>query len=843
MRSLSTEELFSDALGRALAENRTSVRRLEALSGVSRRTVENWLHGPVRRPRHWEPVLRVASALHLSAADTDHLLQAAGLPRLDELRASFPTQGQAELLVMWHAPPGKAGDGNAPVNLPVASSWFVGREAHLERLTLLLLRPEIRLVTVTGLGGIGKTRLALEAAARVANVFLHGVFFIPLETATTGGELALRLLNSLGIRRRSDIPPEKIILEYLRDKHVLLILDTLEHLLPELELIGRIHQSAPQVHLLATSRSVLRLSGELVFTVPPLDVTAAAADSHADAVALFVSRVREMRPDFTLTEDNAADVSRVCRLLGGLPLAIELAAAQIRVLSLHRLLARLERGTDLLAGGPRDAPIRHQSIEQTLSWSYNLLSEAEQTLFRCLGIFEEGSSLAAIGAVAPPQMCEGDRFIDILTGLVDKSMLQALRLRNRRSYRMHEITRHFAVERLVVAGETDTVMHRLLDFMLDLAEQVNRDFRSPDRNRRLEIFEPESTHIWPVLQWGVASDDTAVIEKCLALTGAMLQYWNTFGLHEPARKWTDRALAAARHHDIPLPAQGMALITAASLALIQTEVGEGETHATAALAAARAGGDRRLEIRALHLLGLCAYSRSDLDAAAEIWEEALRQVEGENAPSLLAAALDDLGNLAARRGEFDRALIIHRREQAVSLAAGDLYSEFYAVINLGEVSVNMGRPEAAELYYRRALELCRAMGDSRGLAHITLTRARLMLQLGRPEESRRLVHEAAYLAWDIQNLDIVLQALVMMLDNASDTMSLPARARLGGALSALNEQYASASLPVDQEAIAGTRQQLSRLMDIADIELEWQVGRRLSWEQAVDLAFETGTAA
>lgn len=856
MQPSSTEEEFGDVLGRILTETRTSVRRLEALSSVSRRTVENWLHGPVRRPRHWEPVLRVAHALHLSAAQTDTLLRAAGLPPLAALQASTLTRGQAELLVLWHGPPlGHAPPPEAsvaaPPNVPLPASWFIGRDEQLAKLTDLLRRPDVWLINVTGPGGIGKTRLAQEAARRLAGEYRHGAHFVPLETATTAAQLAEHLLAALAIRRSRTVSPEETILHYLRNRNALLVLDTLEHLTADLTLIGRIRRAAPDVKLLATSRSVLRLTGERVFVVPPLAMPPPEAarpgeessDAVAsDAVALFAARAREVDPDFALTATNTAEVDEICRLLGGLPLAIELAAAQTRVLSPRRIRARLAESTELLTGGPRDAPIRHRSIHETLAWSYNLLPPAEQALFRALGIFGDGCSMPAAEAVAPPESTRHGPFIDVLAALIDQSLLQVFRINGRRLYRMHEITRRFAGDQLADAGEVDATMRRLLGFLLDLAGRMNDQFRAPDRDHWIGRFEPESGHAWRVFEWGLATGDAAVVEDCLALSGALLQYWNTRGLHDPARRWTGRALAAARQLDIPPAAQGTALITAASMALIQTDVAESAAHAADALAAARAAGDTRLEVRARHLLGLCAFARDELDAAGEIWEEALRLAETIDAPSQLAAALDDLGNLAARRGEFERALALHRREQEVSLAAGDLYSEFYAVINLGEVSVNMGRPAAAEPYYRRALELCRAMGDSRGLAHVTLTQAALMFQLERPDEGRRLLFDVIRLSWEIQNLDITMQALAQLLAHSEAELPPATRARLGGALASLNERYASASLPVDDEAISDARAGLARQMDAAALALEWDIGRRLEWDEVVDLALEAEAA-
>jgi predicted ATPase len=722
----------------------------------------------------------------------------------------------------------------------VPASWFIGRDEQMEGLAELLNRPDVHLITITGPGGIGKTRLAQEVARRRADKYRHGVYFIPLEAAATAGEMIGRMSTALAIQRNSSIPPEEAILSFLRDKQALLVFDTLEHLLTEVELIGRIRRSAPKVQILATSRSVLRLSGERVFVVPPLagpgPTTDPATIAQSDAVALFEARVREIRPEFALSSANAVDVAEICRLLGGLPLALELAAAQTRTLSLGELRLQLSRGAEWLAGGPRDAPARHRSIHDTLAWSYDLMSPAEQALFRCLGVFSEGCTLAAAEAVAPEKARERGQFIDVLSSLIDHSLLQVQKVNERRIYRMHEITLRYARDGLIAAGELDVTMSRLLDFILGLAQRMNEQFRTAERARWLELFGPEDAHVWVTLEWGLASGDAAVVEKCLALTGCMLQYWNLLGQHDLAWQWTDRALNVAGQLGIAKSAQGAALITASSMALIQANIVASLTYAESALDAAREAGDMRMGIRARHLMGLCAFARGELDTASEIWEKSLALAEELGEGSILAVTLDDLGNLASRRREYEKALSLHLREQAVSLAAGDLYSEFYAVINLGEVSMLMERPADAELYNRRALELCRQMGDSRGLAHTLITQATLLLQLGRPREAWNLLREAITLSWRIHNLDIVLKALELFATSSQDFLSLEMRTRLVGVVAKLSELYSSASLPTDKASLIELGDQLRQQMNENIFAMEWRIGQSLSWEQAVELA-------
>ncbi len=719
---------------------------------------------------------------------------------------------------------------------------LIGRERDLRSLGHQLADPDVRLITIVGLGGIGKTSLAREAGRQFGHDFTDGAIFVSLVAAVEPADIFPAIAAAAGLRLEPSSSPLTQVVNYLRSREMLLILDNFEHVTAGASELLDLMADAPRLVLLVTSRQRLGLSVEWLHELRGLDFPIENTThplAEFTALQLFTRRVRQERSDFALVPSEALAAADICRLVQGLPLAIELAAAAASARSPAEVARQLQAGMDALAVEWSDMPPRHRSLQTLMDWSYDLLSPAEQRLLRRLSVFAGGFTPAAAEAICDP---EGeDNTLESLTRLAHKSLVAVDReSEGETRYGLHEITRRFAGEQLTAGGKLDATMRRLLAFLLDLARRMNDRFRAPDRDYWLGLFEPESVHVGSVFEWGLSTGIAAIVEQCLALSGALLQYWNTRGLLNPAWRWTKRSLEAARRLNIPPHAQGTALITAASIALIQTEVAESEAYAASALSAALAAGDTRLAIRASHLLGLCAFARGELEAAGEIWEEALRLAESIDAPSQLAAALDDLGNLAARRGEFEQALELHRRELAVSQAAGDLYSEFYAVINLGEVSVKMGRPEAAEPYYHRALELSRAMGDLRGQALVTLTQAKLMFQLNRRYEGHRLLRDVLRLSWKTHNLDIIMQALTRLLIHSEGDLPPEARARLGGALASMNERYASASLPVKVEAISATHALLTRQMDAATLALEWEIGRSLSWNEVVNLALETG---
>src|SRR6266545_3654321 len=392
------------------------------LSGIPRATIENWLDGQVRKPRRWQDLLKVADTLRLSVAETTHLLHVAGYPPLERLLAQTAHAEDRALLAAWTTTGGPVlkmvkTAGSAP--LPIPPDSFVGRETELATLRVLLQSPAVRLVTLIGTGGSGKTRLALHLATGATELFADGVSFISLAPIRDPSLVAAAIGQALGVVETDGQALIACLREELRDKQILLVLDNFEQVAAAALLLAELLAAAPRMKLLVTSRLALRLHGEHVFPVPPLALvrtestrphrTAFEADQvieleRVPAIALFVQRALAANPDFRLTSHNAWDVVTLCARLDGLPLAIELAAARSTVLDPRALLERLAAahgGTflQLLAQGARDAPMRQQALHTTLSWSYDQLDPAAQRLFRRLAVFADGGDLPAIDAV------------------------------------------------------------------------------------------------------------------------------------------------------------------------------------------------------------------------------------------------------------------------------------------------------------------------------------------------------------------------------------------------------------------------------------------------------------
>jgi predicted ATPase len=417
-------------------------------------------------------------------------------------------------------------------NLPEEATSFIGRAAELATLKDLLLRQEVLLVTLIGPGGSGKTRLALRAAGNAVDGFADGVFFVSLAALTDPQAVPSAIAAALRLREREGRGPMDAVLDYLSERRLLLVLDNLEHLPDAPGLLPVLLEHCPNLHLLVTSRAVLRLSWEFIFEVQPLAVPDAVNEidyptlSQYESAALFIERAQAADSAFAVTDQNATIIAQICRRLDGLPLAIELAAARLRVLPPRALLDRLSNRLTFLTGGARDRPTRQQTLRATIDWSYSLLDSSEQRLFARLAVFAGGCSLEAAEVT-----CDvgGDLAIDVLDGvasLIDKSLL---RRRDPVGHpgvqlRMLEVIREYALERLLGSGEEAIVRRQHAGCFLSLAEQAAAELRGPSRSEWLNRLEDERDNLRAALQW---AKDHREAGMGLRLAVALGQFWES----------------------------------------------------------------------------------------------------------------------------------------------------------------------------------------------------------------------------------------------------------------------------------------------------------------------------
>lgn len=711
MLAPTTGESFSDVLGRYLAETHTSVRRLERLSGVSRRTLENWLHGPVRRPRHWEPVLRVAETLHLSAADTDTLLQAAGLPSLSALRVANLSPAQLELLVRWAAPHSAAPAPRHPGNLPTPLTSYVGRDAELVELVAALRAPAARLVTLAGEGGSGKTRLALQAAATVRPAFPAGVWLIELDTLADPALVPSAVASALGLVEQSNRPLPDALVDFFGKRRALLLLDNCEHLVAAVApLAAWLLRHCPGLCILATSRERLGVPGEMVWPVPamalpPPEAAGAAEIAGYDAVRLFVERASAALPDFVLTDENAAAVAQVCRRLDGIPLALELAAARVSLLRVEQIAARLDDRFALLTGGGRAAPLRQQTLRALIDWSHQLLSPPEKRLLRRLSVFAGGFTLAAVEDIAT-SAGDGDLFnvFDTLEQLASKSLVAVDRASGRGAhYSLHETIRHYSFEQLQAAGEAAAAMTRHAAYYTGLLEEAMPRLDYDDRwFARLAWLERAYDNWQAVLDRAL---DSGAVDAAWSVRVAarLAPFWLMHGRLIEGRRRLEAALARA--DAAPPAARAMLTLWMATL-MAREQDPQGGSLSAQGVALARGQDDATGTA-----WGLIVMSLSNLldPAAAAQLAEALALAEATGDECLQAGAHYVLAQLALYDGSFDAAVAHGERSLALARRAGNRLREPYLLRLLGVIASWQGDSPRAMAYYEEALALAREL--------------------------------------------------------------------------------------------------------------------------------------
>lgn len=627
-----------------------------------------------------------------------------------------------------------------PNNLPRELSTLVGRETELQQVKEMLASSS--LVTLTGAGGCGKTRLAVLVGAEVLGERPEGTWFVELAGVTDGSLLPQAVTSQLGVRDIAGAGPEQALVQHLRDKNLLLILDNCEHLVDaSARLVEQLLRSCPRLSVITTSREALGVRGETLFPVPPLavpgetDSTDPAVLLRNESVRLFCERAASVSPTFQLTPGNAAAVARICRRLDGIPLALELAAARARLLTPAQIAARLDDRFRLLTGGYRTDLPRHQTLLEAIRWSYDLLTERERVLLRRLSVFGGGWTLEAAEAVCPctgvwggspetalpegqPERVPPDEILDLLARLVDRSLVVSEPgleveelpppLSGGLRYRLLESIREYARERLVESGEEPTLRHRHREFFMGLAEQAEAGFRGPEQGRWLDLIQREMDNIRAALGWSVES------EARLRLAAALWRYWYQRGPVSEGRAWLEGSLA--RSKGCSPEARARALTGAGNLAGLQADYGTARKHLEQCLQIRRTTQDRVGEGSALINLGIIARHQADRETAHGLLEEGLELYRRYGERGDIAAALVNLWTLAHQEG-----LGVERRgwlEEARELLEpdGDPWRLAMTLYNLGIIYRRIADPDQADAHFLEALRRFRALAEHASIA-------------------------------------------------------------------------------------------------------------------------------
>ncbi|HZS00248.1 MAG TPA: tetratricopeptide repeat protein [Chloroflexota bacterium] len=631
-----------------------------------------------------------------------------------------------------------------PNNLPAQTTPLVGREEEIAAARARLLHPDVRLLTLTGPGGSGKTRLGLQVAAESLDDFDDGVFFVPLAAISDPSLLASTIAQALGVREAAGRPVLESLKEYLADKQLLVLLDNFEQLVDAAPQVSDLLAAGPGVKVLVTSRAVLRVYGEHEFHVPPLQLPdpghlpSLERLTQYEAVRLFIERAQAVNLDFAVTNENAPAVAAICHRLDGLPLAIELAAARIRLLTPQAMLARLEHRLSLLTGGARNLPARQQTLRGALAWSYDLLDAGEQALFCRLGVFVGGCTLEAAEAVCDPS---GDLAIDLLDGvdsLVAKSLLRHEEAADGAEprFQMLETIREYALERLAERSEADTLRRRHVEYYLALAEQAAEYAFGPEQDRWLGRLELEHDNLRAALKWlqtDAADDDTAV-----RLAGALWPFWYVRGYLSEGRAALNEALARGR----PGTAAARALNGAAILNWFQGDQGRAVAYVQESLALARASGDQRGLAFSLAIMGEMALFQDGPERGTPLLEESARLFRALGDRWGVALASLFLGQAALRQDDHERAEALVEESLGLFREVRDKWGTGFSLGILGMVARYEQRYERAAALFEEALPLQRGLGDKMGVAGSLLNLGMVARDLGEYDRARGLVEQA-----------------------------------------------------------------------------------------------------
>ncbi|MGB6402472.1 MAG: protein kinase, partial [Candidatus Sulfotelmatobacter sp.] len=546
-----------------------------------------------------------------------------------------------------------------PSNLPVQRTGFVGREKEVAAAKELLLRQDVRMVTVTGPGGIGKTRLAVQVASGLVERFPGGTYFVPLASLSDPGLIASVIVQTLGIREAGGQSPLEILKGNLQDSlcaPMLLLLDNFEHLVQAALTVAELLSASPNLKVLVTSRAALHVSGEHEFPVSPLALPDSRFKlsveilSQCPAVALFVQRARAVKPDFELTRENAATVAEICARLDGLPLAIELAASRVKVLSPSLMLTRLASRLQLLTGGARDMPRRQQTLRAAIDWSYDLLTAAEQKLFRRLSVFVGGCTLESAEAVCNPK---GDLDLDLLDGmasLVDKSLVQEVEPSQGESrFMMLETIREYALEKLEASGEEGLTKRAQAAYCLVLAEEEPTGQCGAEGMEWSERFAREHENFRAGLQWLTETGDA---EWGLRLGTALFRFWEIREYLAEGRDQLDKLLKLAGAAG-PTKGRARALFAAGVLAGEQGDYASADKLINESQDIALQLGDKEGVAVSLNALAVFARDRSDVARAHILFEATLGLWRELGDQKAIARALSNLANVLKLQGDYD----------------------------------------------------------------------------------------------------------------------------------------------------------------------------------------------
>ena len=701
-----------------------------------------------------------------------------------------------------------------PNNLPQQPTSFIGRETQIEEVKARLGKS--RLLTLVGAGGSGKTRLSLQVAADLLDGQGDGVWLVELAALSDPALVPQAVADVLGVQEQAGKPIQQTLVEALKAKRLLLVLDNCEHLVSACaSLASDLLRACPGVHLLASSREPLNVAGEQTYRVPslslpdPKQAQTAESLSQFEAVRLFIERAQAVQPSFAVTNGNARAVAQVCFRLDGIPLALELAAVRVRSLSVEEVNRRLDQRFRLLTGGSRTVLPRQQTLRALIDWSYDLLTEPEKTVLRRLSVFAGGWTLAAAEGVCSGEGVEDWEVLDLLTGLVDKSLAvyEEGADGDAGRYRLLESVRQYAGDRLGESGEGEAVQGRAASWFLAFAEEAAPQLTGSEVAAWLSRLEVEHDNLRASLTWEEQWGDGG--EDGLRLAVALRRFWEVRGHFTEGRQWLGRALVRTTSGAVgldgatgpePSAARALVLNGAGILALAQGDYAEARALLEESLTIKRQLGDQQGIAGSLINLGLVASDQGDLADARALYEQGLTILRPLGHQEFIANALNNLGLVASAQGDYAGARALQEESLTIRRQLGDQGGISASLGNLGVVAQAQGDYVEARALSEECLTIMRQLGNQSGIAESLESMAGVVQGQGRPGRA----------------------------------------ARLGGAASALRESIGSPRHPAEQAEMDKTIASVREALGEEAFAAAWDAGRATPWKQAVEYALADG---
>jgi predicted ATPase len=726
-----------------------------------------------------------------------------------------------------------------PSNLPVPRTAFIGREQETTALRQLLDREDVRLVTLTGPGGIGKTRLALQVAGEIGQQFPSGVSFVSLSVVRESGLIASAIAQTVGVRETGNKSAQESIKDYLGglEQPMLLLLDNFEHLVSAAPDISDLLSVGSKLKIVVTSQSPLHVYGEHEFPVPPLALPDSKslppldALSRLPAIALFVERARAVKHDFALTNENATAVTAVCARLDGLPLAIELAAARIKLLSPSAMLARLESCLNLLTGGARDLPTRQRTLRGTVDWSYGLLNPAEQTLFRRISVFLGGCTLEAVEAVCDTA---GDLGLDVLDGMasmVDKSLAQQVEAEaGETRFVMLSAIREYALERLDASDDAAATRRSHAAYYLVLAEEGALE--AAVHPEWLDRFEAEHDNFRAALEYLTKIGDA---DWGLRLGTALFHFWETREYLTEGRNRIARLLALEGAAASP-KLRSRLLFSAAVLAGEQGDYTSAHQLFEESLETCVELNDNRGVAVALNALAVTARDRGEFATASLLLERCVAIWRDEGDPADVARALSNLANVAKLQGKAARASSLYDECLAIFRMVGDVAGIAWTLNYHGDVARESNDLTSARSFYEQSLAAFSLSRDGWGIASALSDLAGLSWDQGDDGEARRLYGESIQMFQNLNHKRGIARVLECLAANAAAQSNGAQALRFAGAAAALRERLGAPLTPAEQHKLEKVLEFARRTLGNAAGLTAWMEGWALPVEQAIQEA-------